>query len=62
MRQALLANVEILSQLRWKYLYQVVIKYRYFKAGVFMGVEFPPSPQNTITTPPKTIAYEAICH
>ena len=27
-----------------------------------MGVEFPPSPQNTITTPPKTIAYEAICH
>ena len=49
-------------QLRWKYLYQVVIKNRYFKAGVFMGVEFPPSPQNTITTPPKTIAYEAICH
>ena len=49
-------------QLGWKYLYQVVIKYRYFKAGVFRGVVFPPSPEKTITAPPKTIAYEAICH
>ena len=48
------AGVEIFIPSR----YQVQI----CKAGVFRGVVFPPSPQNTITTPPKTIAYEAICH
>ena len=51
--------VEILSQLEWKYFIHTksLIKYSYFKAGVF-----PPSQQNTITTPPKTFAYEAIFH